>query len=107
MRVVEGEAPEALKVQPEPDLVFIGGTGACFEEIVKLSAVSARRAVVLTLISLERVVPAAEVLEGCGMEVETMLLQASRVRGVGDLHRLVPETPVFVVSGTREEGVQG
>ena len=107
VRVVEGEAPEALKVQPEPDLVFIGGTGACFEEIVKLSAVSARRAVVLTLISLERVVPAAEVLEGCGMEVETMLLQASRVRGVGDLHRLVPETPVFVVSGTREEGVQG
>ena len=102
IRVVEGEAPGVLHDLPEPDAVFVGGTGARFEEIVKLSAVAARRAVVLTLISLERVVPAAEVLEGCGLEVETTLLQASKVRGVGPLHRLVPETPVFVVSGTRD-----
>ncbi len=34
------------------------------------------------------------------------LLQASRVKGVGALHRLVPETPVFVVSGRKGEGGQ-
>ena len=106
VRVVEGEAPEALGGLSEPDAVFVGGTGRGFEEIVKLSAVAARRAVVLTLITLERVVPAAEILEGCGLEVETTLLQASKVRGVGSLHRLVPETPVFVVSGRRVEGGQ-
>ena len=104
VRVVEGEAPEALRDLPEPDAVFVGGTGAWFEEIVKVSAVAARRAVVLTLITLERVVPAAEILEGCGLQVETTLLQASRVRGVGAMHRLVPETPVFVVSGRKREG---
>ena len=108
VRVVEGEAPEALRDLPEPDAVFVGGTGSCFEEIVKHSAVAARRAVVLTLITLERVVPAAEILEGCGLEVETTLLQASRVRDVGAMHRLVPETPVFVVSGRKKnEGGQG
>ncbi len=107
VRVVEGEAPGAIQHLPEPDVVFVGGTGSHFEEIVKLSAVAARRAVVLTLISLERVVPAAEILEGCGLEVETTLLQASRVKGVGALHRLVPETPVFVVSGRKGEGEQG
>ncbi|QIN80828.1 precorrin-6y C5,15-methyltransferase (decarboxylating) subunit CbiE [Rubrobacter marinus] len=102
VRVVEGEAPGALRDLPEPDAVFVGGTGQRFEEIVKHSAVAARRAVVLTLISLERVVPAAEILEGCGMDVETTLLQASRVSGIGSMHRLVPETPVFVVTGRRE-----
>lgn len=102
VRVVEGEAPGVLHALPEPDAVFIGGTGARFEEILKLSAVAARRAVVLTLISLERVVPAAEILNGCGLGVETTLLQASKVKGLGSLHRLVPETPVFVVSGTRD-----
>ena len=108
VRVVEGEAPEALRDLPEPDAVFVGGTGTCFEEIVKHSAVAARRAVVLTLITLERVVPAAEILEGCGLEVETTLLQASRVKDVGTMHRLVPETPVFVVSGRKKnEGGQG
>jgi precorrin-6Y C5,15-methyltransferase (decarboxylating) len=81
--------------------VFIGGTGSNFEEIVKLAAVRAHRCVVLTLITLERVIPAAEILESCGLVVETMFLQTSRVKGVGPLHRLAAETPVFVVSGRR------
>jgi precorrin-6B C5,15-methyltransferase / cobalt-precorrin-6B C5,C15-methyltransferase len=101
VQVVEGEAPAALYGLPEPDAVFVGGTGESFEEIVKLAATSARRHVVLTLIGLERVVPAGEILEGCGLEVETTLLQASRVKGVGCLHRLAAETPVFVVSGRK------
>lgn len=101
VRVVEGEAPEALRGLPEPDAVFVGGSGANFEEIVKLCAVRARRAVVLALITLERVVPAGEILEDCGLEVETTFLQASRVKGVGALHRLAAETPVFVVWGEK------
>ncbi|HEV2727220.1 MAG TPA: precorrin-6y C5,15-methyltransferase (decarboxylating) subunit CbiE [Solirubrobacterales bacterium] len=101
VRVVEGEAPAALRGLPEPDAVLIGGSGGGFDEIVKLCAVRARRSVVLSLISLERVVPAAVILEGCGLEVETTFLQACRVRGVGSLHRLVPEAPIFVVSGRR------
>lgn len=101
VEVVEGEAPQALGELPEPDTVFVGGTGGSFEEIVELVAVRARRAVVLTLITLERVVPAAEILEDCGLEVDTTFLQASRMKGVGALHRLAAETPVFVVSGSR------
>ncbi len=101
VRVVEGEAPEALHGLPEPDAVFVGGSGGNFEEIVKLCAVRARRAVVLALITLERVVPAGEILEDCGLEVETTFLQAARMKGVGVLHRLAAETPVFVMSGKR------
>ena len=101
VQVVEGEAPTALHGLPEPDAVFVGGTGAGFEETVKLAAVRARRCVVLTLITLERVVPAAKILEGCGLEVETTFLQASRMKGVGELHRLAAETPVFVTSGSK------
>lgn len=101
VQVVEGEAPGALRELPDPDAVFVGGTGGGFEEIVKLSATKARRCVVLTLITLERVVPAAEILESRGLEVETTFLQASRMKGVGELHRLAAETPVFVVTGSR------
>ena len=101
VQVVEGHAPDALRDLPEPDAVFVGGSGGDFEEIVKLCAVRARRVVVLSLITLERVVPAGEILESCGLEVETALLQASRVKGVGELHRLATQTPVFVVSGRK------
>jgi precorrin-6B C5,15-methyltransferase / cobalt-precorrin-6B C5,C15-methyltransferase len=101
VQVVEGTAPEALHDLPEPDAVFVGGSGGAFEEIVKLSAVRARRAVVLALVTLERVVPASRLLEDCGLEVETTFLQTSGMKGVGDLHRLAAESAVFVVSGSR------
>ncbi len=101
VQLVEGTAPVALHDLPEPDAVFVGGTGGAFEEIVKLSAVRARRTVVLALVTLERVVPAAKLLEDCGFEVETTFLQTSTMKGVGDLHRLAAERSVFVVSGSR------
>jgi precorrin-6B C5,15-methyltransferase / cobalt-precorrin-6B C5,C15-methyltransferase len=101
VQLVEGMAPGVMLDLPEPDAVFIGGTGGAFEEIVKLSAVRARRAVVLALVTLERVVPAAQLLEDRGLEVETTFLQTSRIKGVGSLHRLAAESAVFVVSGSR------
>jgi precorrin-6B C5,15-methyltransferase / cobalt-precorrin-6B C5,C15-methyltransferase len=101
VQLVEGEAPEVLRDLPDPDAVFVGGTGGDFEEIVKLSAVKARRSVVLALVGLERVVPAGEILEDCGLDVETTLLQTSRMKGVGELHRLAAESAVFVVAGSR------
>lgn len=101
VQVVDGEAPGALHDLPEPDAVFIGGTGTSFEEIVELAAVRARRRVVLTLVTLERVLPAGEILESRGLEVETTFLQASRMKGVGTLRRLDAQAPVFIVSGSR------
>ncbi|MEJ7819726.1 MAG: cobalamin biosynthesis bifunctional protein CbiET, partial [Rubrobacteraceae bacterium] len=65
------------------------------------AAVRARRCVVLALIGLERVVPAGEILEDCGLAVETTFLQTSRMKGIGNMHRLVPESGVFVVVGSR------
>ena len=101
VQLVEGEAPEALRNLTEPDAVFVGGTGGDFEEIVRLAAVGARRSVVLALVTLERVVPAGEILESCGLEVETTFLQTSRIKGIGNLHRLAAESAVFVVCGSR------
>ena len=99
--MLEGEAPGVLGDLPRPDAVFVGGTGGSFEEIVKQCAVSARRSVVLALVGLERVVPAARILEGRGLEVETTFLQTSRMKGVGSLHRLAAESNAFIVSGER------
>ncbi|HJQ28208.1 MAG TPA: precorrin-6y C5,15-methyltransferase (decarboxylating) subunit CbiE [Rubrobacter sp.] len=101
VQVIEGGAPEVLRDLPGPDSVFVGGTGGAFEEVVRLAAVRARRSVVLALVTLERVVPAAQTLEDCGLEVETTFLQTSRMKDVGGLHRLAAESNTFVVSGSR------
>jgi len=101
LQIMQAAAPQVLRDLPEPDAVFVGGSGGAFEEIVKVSAVRARRAVVLALVTLERVVPAARLLEDCGLEVETTFLQTSRMKGIGNLHRLAAEGAVFVVAGSR------
>jgi precorrin-6B C5,15-methyltransferase / cobalt-precorrin-6B C5,C15-methyltransferase len=101
LQIIRAAAPEALRSLPEPDAIFVGGTGGDFEEIIKLCAVRARRAVVLALVTLERVVPAAQLLEDCGLEVETTFQQVSRMKCVGALHRLAAESAVFIVSGSR------
>jgi precorrin-6B C5,15-methyltransferase / cobalt-precorrin-6B C5,C15-methyltransferase len=101
LEIMKAPAPWGLLDLPEPDAVFVGGSGGAFEEIVQLSAVRARRAVVVALVTLERVVPAAKLLEDRGLEVETTFLQSSGMKGVGSLHRLTAESAVFVVSGSR------
>ena len=55
----------------------------------------------MCLISLEKILPAGEILQVRGLEVETTPLQASRVRGAGARHRLAAETPIFVVWGRK------
>lgn len=101
VRLVEGQAPAVLQDLPDPDAIFIGGTGGDFERIVKLCAVRARRSAVLALVGLERVVPAGKILENCGLAVETTFLQTSRMTSVGPAHRLAPESAVFIVMGHR------
>jgi len=99
--VVAGTAPGVLEGLPDPDAVFVGGSGRDLEGVLKVVASRARRAVVVALAGMERVVPAGRLLADGGLQVETVLLQAARLRGVGELHRLVPTNPVFLVSGMR------
>ena len=101
VQVVEGPAPAALDALPDPDAVFVGGGGGELATLVDVAAARARRAVVVALATVERVTMAMERLEAGGLEVETVMLQASRLRRLGAGHRLAAANPVFVASGRR------
>ncbi len=96
VRVVVGEAPEALAALPDPDAVFVGGGGP-----VVVAACAARRParLVVALATVEQVAPTREAL--AGYDVEAVLLQVSALAPLGTGSRLVPANPVFVLSGTR------
>jgi precorrin-6B C5,15-methyltransferase / cobalt-precorrin-6B C5,C15-methyltransferase len=101
VQVVEGTAPAALDALPVPDGVFVGGGGSDVATLVDVAAARARRAVVVALATVERVTLAMERLESGGLEVEAVMLQASRLRRLGTGHRLAAANPVFVASGRR------
>ncbi len=130
VQVVEASAPAALDRLPDPDAVFVGGSGGSrnLEAIVAAAASRVRRAAVVALASVERVAPAAHALAAAGLSVDTVLAQTAALRPLGPApnvapnaapaaeaeleeleelegkattaHRLVPANPVFLVTGT-------
>lgn len=101
VQVVEGEAPATLEPLPDPDAVFVGGGGRQLAAVLEGAAARARRAVVVALATVERVAMATERLRAGGLEVEAVMLQASRLRPLGAGHRLEAANPVFVAWGDR------
>lgn len=95
VRVVVGEAPDALAGLPAPDAAFVGGGGAGVVEAV-IARQPAR--VVVTLAAVDRVGPARDLLGRAGYRVDGTLLQASRLSPLpGGVHRFDAVNPVFVL----------
>jgi precorrin-6Y C5,15-methyltransferase (decarboxylating) len=95
--VVEGVAPAALAVLPDPDRVFVGGGGL---EVIEaaLRRLRSGGAVVATFAVLDR---AAEAAERLGHLVQVSVSRGVRVGGNRSV-RLAAENPVFVCWGPAE-----
>lgn len=104
--VVEGAAPGALEWLPDPDAVFIGGTGGRMAGILD---VVCRRlkpggAIVANMATIANLNSAVEGLEARGYHPDVALVSISRSKKVAGLLRFEALDPVFVVSATRSEG---
>ena len=103
--VVAGEAPEAFDALPEPDCVFVGGSGGRLADILERAAsrLRERGCIVVNLASIERVNQARACLESLGFRTEITMISASRGKMLPDgTMRLAAENPVFIVSGHDE-----
>ena len=102
VRIVPGEAPDALAELPGPDAVFVGGGGPAVIE-----AVAARRParIVVALAAVERAGQAIAALDVAGYATDGALVQAARLAPLpGDVHRLAATNPVFLVWATPRPG---
>jgi precorrin-6Y C5,15-methyltransferase (decarboxylating) len=102
LRVVRGQAPEALLDLPQPDAVFLGGGGA---DVVRAAVGRDPRIVVAALTAIDRVTEVKTALRGEGRvrrRVDGVLLQSSRLVSLpGDAHRFAAQDPVFVLWSER------
>ena len=102
VRVVEGEAPAALKDLPAPDVVFVGGSGGRLESILDAAQVANPHVrICVTAIALETLELARRWMGEHGFDVEVTQLAVSRTRQSGSHHLLLANNPVFLVVGTR------
>ena len=106
VRVVPGEAPEALTQLPDPDAVFVGGSGGNLARILEVAAerLAPHGRIVANLAALERTQEVYKKLKILGFQADVVMVNAARGKELPDGSlRLESLNPVFVVTGRREE----
>jgi precorrin-6Y C5,15-methyltransferase (decarboxylating) len=102
--LVEGKAPAGLDAWPDPDAVFIGGSGGELAGLIRLILDRLRPGgrLVMNFVTLENLATATATLADAGASWDVVQLQAARSQPILDMHRLAAQNPVWIVSATKE-----
>ncbi|MEN3188920.1 MAG: precorrin-6Y C5,15-methyltransferase (decarboxylating) subunit CbiT [Atribacterota bacterium] len=101
---VWGEAPEVLDTLPDPDRVFVGGSGGRLRAILKVvdKRLKEDGVIVVSGVTLETVTEAVSVLEDQNFSCAVVLLQYAFGELLGGKHLLRAANPVYVIQGERK-----
>ena len=99
-----GKAPQGLNTWPDPDAVFIGGSGGELEELIQriLTRLKPAGRLVMNFVTLENLATATAALNNAGASWDVVQLQASRSQPILDMHRMAAQNPVWIVTAQKE-----
>ncbi len=102
--LAEGKAPTHLDAWPDPDAVFIGGSGGELAELIRLilGRLKPNGRLVMNFVTLENLATATHELTVAGACWDVVQLQASRSQPILDMHRMAAQNPVWIVSAHKE-----
>ncbi|BCR03744.1 precorrin-6Y-methylase [Desulfuromonas versatilis] len=102
--LVEGEAPDCLETLPDPDRVFIGGSGGNLFDILEAvdNRLPAEGRIVLNAVTLDTLMAANEFFENAGYQVEVTTVNIARTRPLTDYKMFEAYNPVYVVVAVKE-----
>jgi precorrin-6Y C5,15-methyltransferase (decarboxylating) len=100
-----GKAPEGLDAWPDPDAVFIGGSGGELAGLIAMIVGRLRPGghLVMNFVTLENLATATATLDAIeGVAWDVLQLQAARSKPILHMHRMAAENPVWIVCAQRE-----
>jgi precorrin-6Y C5,15-methyltransferase (decarboxylating) len=97
--LVHGKAPEGLQHWPDPDAVFVGGSGGELAELIRLilQRLKPDGWLVMNFVTLENLSVAVATLKALGVAWDVLQLQASRSKPILHMNRMAAENPVWLV----------
>ena len=100
---INGKAPDALLDLPDPDRIFIGGSGGNLVSILQTCAdkLTATGIIVMAFATIEHQHQAIDWLSHNGWQYHLLQLQISRSIPVGSLTRFAPLNPVTIITAER------
>jgi precorrin-6Y C5,15-methyltransferase (decarboxylating) len=100
---MNARAPERLNEFPDPDAVFIGGSGGEMREILEIVWKRLRPGgrVVVNAITLDNSYEAVSSMKELGFEVEATLAQISRSKPLLGMMSFEALNPIYIITGKR------
>lgn len=97
--LVHAKAPEALQHWPDPDAVFVGGSGGELVDLIRLimQRLKPEGWLVMNFVTLENLGAAVDSLKALGVAWDVLQLQASRSKPILHMNRMAAENPVWLV----------
>ncbi len=104
-RIVHGRAPAGLDCWPDPDAVFIGGSGGELAQLIDIALARLRPGgrLVVNVVTLENLHHATARLQEREADWELCQLSVARNKPILDMQRLAPENPVWIIGAQRKE----
>jgi precorrin-6Y C5,15-methyltransferase (decarboxylating) len=98
--LINNKAPLELELWPNPDAIFMGGTGGELAELIKLCLhrLTGEGWLVMNFVTVENLTTAIDTLKSLDCEWDITQLQASRSQPILHMHRMQSENPVWIVS---------
>ena len=102
---IHSKAPAGLEDFPDPDAIFIGGTGGEMVELLQLCCTRLKQngRIVLNAATIENLYKAVEAFKACGYAVDILQAQLARSKPILDMTRFVPLKPIYIISAYRKE----
>lgn len=95
--VYEGDAAETARTLPEPDKVFIGGSGKELSQILEtIAAFPKKIKVVISAVTIETIAEANELLGKYDTDFDVIQATVGRGRKIGSYHIMDTNNPVMI-----------
>ena len=104
LRIVQGEAPMDLKELPDPDAVFVGGSGGHLGEILhEVWRRNGRARICISATLLETLQESLAAFAEREIEPDIVQIAFTRSEKVGGRHMMRAGNPIYIITGSYEQ----
>ncbi len=98
--IIAGRAPQVLQDLPDPEAIFVGGSGGALLSILEVAITRLHTGgpLVVNLASFEHFAEAAAFLRKAGWSLECTMVNIARTQRILDVTRFAALNPVFVLT---------
>ncbi len=99
INIIKGVAPEILDSLPDPDRIFIGGSGGSMDKIIKtsISRIKEGGIIIINIATLESLSTAIETLENMNLKFNVKHVSISISGKAGKYNVMKPLDPVYII----------